>query len=340
MKRIGNLYHLVYDMDNLKRAHQNAKKGKGWYKEVKMVDSDPDKYLGRIQRMLMFKTYHTSEYKIFDRYEGRKLRHIHKLPYYPDRIVHWAIIQVIEAYFLKTFTADTYSSIPKRGIHYGMRRVQNDLELDPEGCKYCLKFDISKFYESINHDILKNILQTKFKDKDLLWLIGEIIDSIPKEEGLPIGNYLSQYCANLYLSGLDHWIKEEKRVKYYHRYMDDVVIMSQSKIKLRSLFYDIKSYITDTLKLKIKQNYQIFPTFIRGIDFLGFRFFGSHTLLRKNTKQNMKRKLFKIFKRPYLSLSDRCSISSYSGWTMYADCRNLEHKVIAPLIYKFKMEGA
>ena len=137
MKRVGNIYHKIYDIDNLRVAHKNAKQGKGFYKEVKMVDSNLDKYLLDLQKTLIDKTYHTSEYEIFDRKEGKKIRQIYKLPYYPDRICQWALLQVIEPVLMKNLTADTYSAIPDRGIHYGLKRLQKDLK-DSKGCMYCL----------------------------------------------------------------------------------------------------------------------------------------------------------------------------------------------------------
>ena len=116
--------------------------------------------------------------------------------------------------------------------------------------------DIRKFYPSLNHDILKAIIRKKVKDKDLLWLLDEIIDSA---EGVPIGNYLSQFFANLYMAYFDHWVKEELKVKYYYRYADDIVLLSDSKEQLRSWLLAIKLYLTNVLKLKLKDNYQIYP---------------------------------------------------------------------------------
>ena len=101
MKRYGHLYEKIYDMENLKLAHQHAKKGKGWYAEVQMIDSDPDKYLKELQDMLINKTYHTSEYEVFYKNEHGKTRKIYKLPYFPDRVAQWAILQVIEPYLIK-----------------------------------------------------------------------------------------------------------------------------------------------------------------------------------------------------------------------------------------------
>lgn len=332
MKRYGNLYAKIYDMDNLYLAHYNARRGKGFYKEVRMVEKDVPYYLSEIQKMLINKTYKTSEYDIFTKNDGIKERTIYKLPYYPDRIVHWAIIQVIEPILLRYFTADTYSAIPWRGIHYGWKRVQNDLTKHKDECTYCLKFDIKKFYPSINHDILKAKYRRLFKDKDLLWLLDEIIDSVDDDQGIPIGNYISQYSGNFYLAEFDHWIKEIKGVKFYHRYMDDIVIFGDNKEKLHDLFYDISDYLKDNLKLTIKENWQIFPTFVRGVDFLGYRFFGDHILLRKRTAKRFKRKMLKIRKTldngNELADKDVLTIASYKGWLKYCNSYGLQKKYI------------
>ena len=154
MKRVGNLYHKIYDIENLKVAHKNARKGKSFYQEVKMVDANPDYYLKEIQQMLVNKTYKTSDYVVFLKQDGQKEREIFKLPYYPDRIVHWALLQVIEPTLMRNLTVNTYSAIPQRGIHFGLERVREDLK-DTKGCAYCLKFDIKKYYPSINHELLK-----------------------------------------------------------------------------------------------------------------------------------------------------------------------------------------
>ena len=115
MKRYDHLFVKIYDIENLRKAHQHAKKGKGWYKEIIEIDKDPDKYLKQIQEMLINHTYHTSEYEIFYKKEGKKNRKIYKLPYFPDRICQWAILQVIEPCIINNLTADTYSAIPGRG---------------------------------------------------------------------------------------------------------------------------------------------------------------------------------------------------------------------------------
>jgi len=332
MKRIGNLYEKIYDMDNLRKAHKNARKGKSYYKDVKMVNADEDFYLKQIQEMLINKTYKTSPYEIFKVWDRTKEREIYKLPYYPDRIVQWAVLQVIESILLKKLVANTYSSIKDRGIHLGLNRVKRALG-NKEDALYCLKFDIRHYYPSINHSLLKKKYRRIFKDVDLLWLIDEIIDSVEMSEdtGIPIGNYLSQWSANIFLSDFDHWLKEVKRCKYVFRYMDDVVILSNSKEELHALLKEIKAYLNN-LKLELKGNYQIFPVDARGIDFLGYRIFRNFVLLRKSTCLNFKRKMNKIRKKKTLTCSDNCSIQSYLGWLKWCDSYRLKEKYTKGLI--------
>ena len=179
MKRYGNLFEQIIDINNLLLAHSNARKNKTFYKEVKMVDGNPKYYCQEIQKMLINKTYKVSNYEVFEKIDKGKTRLISKLPYYPDRIIQWAVLQIIGPIFEKMFIYDTYSSIPNRGIHFGLKRVKEALK-DEYNTKYCLKLDIKQYYPSINHKILKDKLRRKFKDKDLLWLLDLIIDSFYK----------------------------------------------------------------------------------------------------------------------------------------------------------------
>ena len=155
-----------------------------------------------LHHQLMEGTFRTSPYDIFKIYTPKE-RDIYRLPYYPDRIVHHAVMNILEPIWCSIFTADTYSCIKGKGIHAAARKLKQYLREDPPGTRYCLKIDIRKYYPSIDHDILKQIIRRKIKDRRLLALLDEIIDSA---EGVPIGNYLSQYFANLYLAYFDHWI--------------------------------------------------------------------------------------------------------------------------------------
>lgn len=334
MKRIGNVYSKIYDIENLKLAHKKARKGKIWYREVEMVDKDIEKYLTQLQQSLIDKTYSTSNYSKFVKIDKGKEREIYKLPYYPDRICQWAIMLELENMFVSNFVKGTYASIPNRGVHKALTDLSESLKNTSE-VQYCLKFDIKKFFPSIDKSILKKLLRKKIKDKELLWLLDEIIDSHNK--GLPIGNYLSQYLANFYLSYFDHWCKETKGCKHYFRYMDDVVVLHHNKHFLHELREEIETYLEQDLKLRLKSNYQVFPTFNRGIDFVGYRHFGNYVLLRKSTSNNLKRKLTKIkLNKNPLSLNEFCTINSYRGWIKWGNCHNLSTKYIEPL--KSKIE--
>lgn len=309
-------------MDNIREAHKNARRGKAHYKEVKMVDADPEKYFGIIQQQLKAKTYKTSQYTVFTRRDQGKERVIYRLPYFPDRIVHHCIMQVVEPIWSKVFIRDTYSSLKNRGVHDGVRRVHKALAIDHDGTKYCLKMDVKKFYPSINHVVLQRIIRNKIKDPDLLWILDEVIKSNP--DGVPIGNYLSQYFGNLYLTGLDHWIKETLRCKHYFRYCDDLVILHEDKEFLHKARVEIEEKLKE-LKLTLKSNWQVFPVDVRGVDFLGYRFYKTHTLLRKRVAKQMVKRLTAVKNKadtmePAKLIS---CVMSYYGWQKHANAWNL-----------------
>lgn len=368
-----DLFDSICSMDNLYRAYQNAKSGKGWYTEVKQIEKRPFYYLAGLQYMLRNHLFKTSEYEIFILNEGKKKRDVYKLPFFPDRIAQWAILQVIEPFLLANMTTDTYSAIPGKGIqpivddlreHYKTKIVDGKkksvwvpsiLLTDEENTRYCYKIDLHHYYQSINHEVLKQKFRKVFKDPELLWLLDEIADSIntATEEdlielslsgeievdpntGIPIGNYMSQYSGNFYLSSFDHWVKEELHVKHYYRYMDDVVIFASSKEELHEIHRKVTAYTRDYLHLNIKGNYQIFPTKVRGVDFVGYRFFGEYTLLRKSTAINFKRKMRACRKKMENNIpptySEWCSFNSYKGWLGNCDSYRLFKKYMEPLI--------
>lgn len=314
MKRIGNIYEKITSMANLQEADRKAQLRKGRTHGVIMHNMKSESNLLVLQDLLLSKTYRTSKYETFPVYEPKE-RLVYRLPYFPDRITHHAIMNVLEPILVSSFTKDTYSCIKRRGIHNLVDNLKRDLK-DIPGTQYCLKFDIKKFYPSVDHNTLKQLLRRKFKDPDLLWLLDEIIDSAP---GLPIGNYLSQYLANFYLSYFDHWLKEEKRVKYYYRYADDIVILAGDKPSLHSLLEDIKLYLEE-LRLDVKENHQVFPVDARGIDFVGYVFYHTHTRVRKAIKKNMARKLGRD--------SEHKSKASYLGWLCHCDAKHLTKTIL------------
>lgn len=155
------------------------------------------------------------------------------------------------------------------------------------------------------------------------------------DRGIAIGSLFSQWAGNFYLSYFDHWLKEIKGVKYYYRYCDDLVILHSDKDHLHRLKNEMQDYLATKLDLELKDNWQVFPTVDRGIDFIGYRHFGDYILLRKTTAKNMKRKLRKLLKKcrsgRKLTYGEWCSINSYRGWLVWANCYNLHNAYIKPL---------
>ena len=323
MKRVGNLYNKIIDIDNLRLADEKARKGKVKSYGVILHNKNRDNNIILLHEKLKNKEYKTSKYNVFKIYEPKE-RDIYQLPYYPDRIVHHAVMNILEPIWVSMFTADTFSCIKGRGIHGCWKKVKKALK-DEENTKYCLKVDIKKYYPSINHEILKRLIRKKIKCNDTLELLDEIIDSV---QGVPIGNYLSQYFANIYLTYFDHYVKEKMKVKYYFRYADDMVFLHQDKKELRKIYKEINTYLKDELKLEIKHNYQIFPTQIRGIDFVGYVFRNSHTLIRKSIKQNFCRKIAKLQKRKLNNKELKQCIAAWLGWCKYSNSINLLNKIV------------
>lgn len=240
MKRYGNLFERVVEYGNLEQAFHNAARHKTRRSEVIEYGSHLEANLLQLQRELITGTYRTSEYKTFIIYEPKE-RKIFKLPF-RDRVVHWAIMQVIEPIWLSNFTRDTYSCIRGRGIHPLLYKLRRDLKADPEGTRYCLKIDVRKFYPSIDHEIMKQVIRRKLKDARLLALLDGIVDSA--ENGVPIGNYLSQFFANLYLSELDHIMKEEMGR------MSDEEIRIKASSRLGFMQHCNSIYLLKTLNMK------------------------------------------------------------------------------------------
>ena len=314
MKRLGaDLFKNICSIENLKNAHLNARKGKTHYKEVKYVDENLDFCLNIIKYNLESKNYNVSNYKNKVIIDKTKEREIFILPYFPDRIIQWAIMLQIRDRIEKTLILDTYASIPNRGILFGTNRVSKFIKNNKYD--YYLKFDIKKFYPSINKEVLKNKVANLIKCNDTLNLIFKIIDSC--ENGIPIGNYLSQYLANLYLSELDHYCKEDLKCNGYFRYMDDVVIIGDKEF-LKDCFDKINVFISKE-KLIIKSNYRVSIISKEGLDFMGYRHFGNRVILRKRIYKNIRK----------MSPKNK---SSYYGWIKHSTCHKLKEKYFMEMI--------
>ncbi len=316
MKRIGNIYSKICSPDNLVKAEAFARIRKNKQYGVKAFDKNRDANFVTLEHLLVTETYLTSPYKIFIK-KGRKDRTIYRLPYFPDRICQHAIMNVIKEMFVRNFIANTYSCIEGKGVGAAVNDMKAALQ-DKENTEYYLQLDINKFYPSVTHRILKKLLRRKIKCERTLRLIDGIIDSAP---GLPIGNYLSQYLANFYLSNFDHWLKEVKGVKNYFRYSDDMIILASSKAELHQLRIDIEQYLRDNLNLNIKSNWRVAPVDAHGIDFLGYVFFHTHTRLRKRNKQ--------AFARSVARRAKQSTIAAYTGLASHANCKHLTKKLLA-----------
>jgi hypothetical protein len=223
----------------------------------------------------------------------------------------------------------TCGSVPGRGTSYGQKVLRKWLDNDCRGTKYCLKMDISKFYPSVDVGILKGMFRTKIKDQDCLWLIDAILDS--NQDGLPIGNYTSQWFSNFFLQGLEHHIKELLKVKYYIRYVDDLVLLGSNKKVLHKVKLAIDKYL-QSIHLTMKQDWQVFLINTRAIDFLGFRFFRDKTILRKRIALRIRRRITKISRKSELNYLDACAVVSYWGWIKRSDSYNFYNKYVEPKV--------
>lgn len=317
MKVYKNLFEKICTKQTFWEAYINATAGKHWYKEVKEIEAyGVDKYLDELLQEVKEKRYKVSDYINFKLWSGHKWRDISKLPM-KDRIVQHAIMIYLEPIFRENFIIDTYSSIKGRGIHLALKRVKRALR--EEHYEYQLSMDIKKCYPSLDQNILKAKLREKFKDPDLIWLLDTIIDSHP--QGVPIGNYTSQYFNNFYFSELDHWIKEVKGIKAYFRYCDNIKILGHSKEELHALFKEIRQKIHD-LNVNIKEDWQISPIADRGVDFVGYIIRHDYVKLRKCTKKNF---IHKVEKMNLDDLTEKNIniLGSYWGIIKHGDCRHL-----------------
>ena len=320
MKRHGNLFERIVDIENIKLAHKQARRGKAFYSEVKMVDADIEHYAREIQKMLVNQTFTTSQYEMQERFDGRKMRTIYKLPYYPDRIVQHALLNVAGPVLTNSLIRDTYQSITGRGTSDAMRRVKQLVR--SEKCpKYALKIDVAKFYPSVDNVIMKQIIRRKIKCLKTLWLIDDILDSMP---GLPIGNYTSQILGNVYLSQFDWQVKQHLRPAGYFRYCDDIVFMSDSTSELMSMKNWAEKELA-SLKLSIKPSWNIYNIAKQGVDFVGYVFKPSTTRLRRSIKESFANACKGLTCLPPTT-RNLSRVMAYKGWAKSCNGKHLWRK--------------
>ena len=324
-RKIYNFYWRVCDPQNVLHATNNTIRGKKDRHDVRrLLDGSYIQSMNNVWEMLDKQTYVPSKYHTKIINDGKERRLI-IAPLYPDRIIHHCLIDVIEHDLKKLFVTNTYACIKGRGIHSCMYDLNRALQNDRQGTKYCLKIDIYHYYESIVHSILKDIIAHKYGDKQMLWLMNTIIDSTEGNVGLPIGFLTSQHFANWYLTPFDHWLKEELRIKYYYRYMDDMVLLSNSKEHLFEVLEKMRVYLRSKLQLEIKGNWQVFPVDARSIDFVGYKSNHYNILARKSILYRYWRKLRKVAKK-YGGIDDdtiKHELSAHWGWLQHC---SEEHK--------------
>ncbi len=301
-KTYNKLWDKVIDWENLYQAYLNASKGKRFKKNVLEFNLNLEENLINIQNHLIWKSWMPGRFKHFMVYEPKQ-RYI-QAPQFKDRIVHHALVQVIAPLFEKKFIWHSYACRVGKGNYAAVIRLQAYLrEAEKKwGKTYILKADISKYFPSINHNILLRILRRTIRDKDVLWLCDVIIRHCGENKhGIPVGALTSQLFANIYLDQLDHFLKDDHGIKFYVRYMDDWIILAPAKENLWDILNKATEFLNSTLQLKLNPKTCIFPA-KNGCDFCGYRIWSTHLLPRKRNVKRAKIKFKRLASRYSLGL--------------------------------------
>ena len=321
MKRHSDLWRHVVSYSNLLMAYKKARKGKGWQKSVIEFEKDVEGNLLKLRDTLVAGEFNTSAYKSKTIHEPKQ-REIYILPFYPDRIVQHALLQVVSPIWDGVMIHDSYACRVGKGMHEASRKTSRHVKK----YKYCLKCDISKFYPSIDHNVLMRIIEQKIKCKPTLALLDNIVRSFEGGKNTPIGNYTSQWFGNLYMNELDQWLKHEHKASTLIRYCDDFVIFSDDKAALHKLKDEVENFLAEKLLLKFSK-WSVAPV-MQGVDFLGYRHFPNKILLRKATARRVIKRMEKL---PHLlnkgeitPVQCRSSIASTEGWLKWANTYNLK----------------
>ncbi len=332
MKRYGNLWQQVTDFENLLKASRQAQRGKRFRPNVLEFNYHLEQNLATLQQALQEQTYKPGKYHSFRIFEP-KPRLISAAPYH-DRVVHHALCNVIVPIFERTFIADSYAN----RLHFGTHKALHRFTEFSQSHRYILQCDIRKYFPSIDHDLLKTILARKIKCVETLGLIETIIDYSNEQEpvieyfpgdtiltpaqrrhGLPIGNLTSQFFANCYLNGFDHFVKEQLEATAYLRYVDDFVLFSDDYGYLVHARQAIEDYLT-TLRLKIHPvKSQLFETKY-GANFVGFRVFPEYIRVRGDNLKRSRHRLH-ILKSAYLNgeIDSERYNKSLQSWMAHLD---------------------
>lgn len=303
--------------------------------DVLIFEKQLEQNIFALHRELLSKAYKHGAYSSFYIYDP-KLRHIHKATV-RDRVLHHAIFKILNPIFEPTFISHSFSCRVGKGTHKGVGVLDAMLRRRSKNytrTTYALKCDIRKFFDSVDHAILIQLLRRKIKDADTMWLMEEIIESFTGEssdlfvrKGLPIGNLTSQLFANVYMNEFDQFMKKELKIENYVRYTDDFIVVSENIDSLKKLVPEIRDYLRRHLNLELHPSKVTIGKYARGIDFLGYVSFPKHRALRKRTEKRMLRKLdekIEMFKRGEIT-EERLeqTLQSYLGVLSHATARRL-----------------
>lgn len=349
MKSVKRIWEKIITEENIREAFYNASKGKRNRNDVKEILSNIDFHVCELKKILeetkpedKTKGYRPNNEvrAVINESSSRKVRTIDKPRYKYDQVIHHAVMQQLIPHIKSGMYEHVYGSVPKRGAHLAKKYIQKWIKNDPKNTKYVFQMDIRHFYESIDHDVLKNYLKKRIKDKYVLNILFIIIDQI--EVGLPLGFYTSQWLSNYLLQPLDHYIKQQLKAKYYVRYADDILVFGSNKKKLHKMREEIRKYLNDNLKLQMKKNHQVYKfesysrkkqkTVGRAIDFLGFEFHRNRTVLRKSIMLNTTRKARRIGKKKKKTHYDASSMLSRMGYIKHTDTYSMYEEHIKPYV--------
>lgn len=338
MKSYNHLYEKFIDDDNIRLAIQNSSRGKRGREDVKAyLDASPEKLAAIRKYAENFKNKQHKPVIIYDGISRKKRAII--VPKYEEQIVHHMIVNILIPIFFRGMYEHSYASIPGRGAHRGKKVIVKWVRNDGRNCKYCLKMDIRKFFDSVPHDILLRKLREMIHDARFMSVLEEIISVT--DTGIPLGFYTSQWLANWYLQGLDHFIKEDLGAAHYIRYMDDMVVFGPNKRCLHTIRREIDRYLREELGLRLKNNWQVFRFDYtdrsgrrrgRFLDFMGFRFYRDRVTLRRSIMLKASRKARRIALKIKPSIFEIRQILSYLGWLKCTDTYGMYKKWIWPYV--------
>lgn len=333
MRREGHIIEEIVEYSNMAESFDQVLSGTKRKKshQGRYLLAHREEVIKELSERIASGTFHVTakDIKEKDIIEAGKLRHIQFFKKLKNSIAVHAIMSVVDKHLKKRFIRTTSASIKNRGMHDLMKYIRRDIQKDPEGTRFCYKFDISKFYESVNQDFVMYSVHRVFKDKKLIAMLDNFVRIIP--QGISIGLRSSQGLGNLLLSVyLDHYLKDRYGVRHFYRYCDDGVVLGKSKAEL----WEIRDAVHEQLEqinLKIKANERVFPV-DEGIDFLGYVIYPDHVLLRKRIKQKFARKMHEVKSKK----RRRVLIASFYGMAKHADCIMLFNKLTGKEMKSFK----